>query len=343
MSTAPSASVPGRRADVLALWGGVAFSVAYTVLISVLGDRLAQVPHLPDAGASWYYWKLPEPTVWSRLTAWGFYSLHQLVLWGLIAHARRHVKTYTSGLHRVNMLALGANALFALLHLVQTHVWYDGLAQDVSIWSSFGSVAFLLIWVLLMENPRRGLFFGRKLPISQEVIGFARRTHGYVFSWAIVYTFWYHPTEPSWGHLVGFFYTLLLMLQGSLFFTRIHTNRWWTFSLEALVLVHGTTVAVLTQPNSLWAMFAFGFGGIFILTQMHGLGLSRAAKGVLLAVYVAAAAGVYGRLGLGRLDEVLRIPFIDYLGVLVLAGLMGGWLRVARRPGGESASRTGVS
>ncbi len=331
MPTASPAPVPGRRAGVLALWGGVAFSVAYTVLILLLGDRLAQVPHLPDAGASWYYWKLPEPTVWSRLSAWGLYGLHQLVLWGLIAHARRQVKTYTSGLHRVNVLALGANALFALLHLVQTHVWYDGLAQDVSIWSSFGSVAFLLIWVLLMENPRRGLFFGRPLPISREVIGFARRTHGYVFSWAIVYTFWYHPTEPSWGHLAGFFYTLLLMLQSSLFFTRIHTHRWWTFTLEALVLVHGTTVAFLTQPNDLWAMFAFGFGGIFILTQMHGLGLSRAARGSLLALYVAAAAVVYGRLGLGRLDELLRIPFIDYLGVLLLAGLMGAWLRVARR------------
>jgi hypothetical protein len=27
--------------------------------------------------------------------------------------------------------------------------------------------------------------------------------------------------ENTWGHLVGFFYMFLLMLQGSLFFTRI--------------------------------------------------------------------------------------------------------------------------
>ncbi len=43
--------------------------------------------------------------------------------------------------------------------------------------------------------------------------------------------------EPTNGHLIGFFYMFLLMLQGSLFFTRIHVNRWWTLIQEFLVLV----------------------------------------------------------------------------------------------------------
>ena len=52
-----------------------------------------------------------------------------------------------------------------------------------------------------------------------------RKYHGYVFAWATVYTFWYHPMENTAGHLIGFFYMFLLLLQGSLFLTRIHINK----------------------------------------------------------------------------------------------------------------------
>jgi hypothetical protein len=60
-TTLPPAPKP-RRADLLALWGGIAFSLAFSALIWWVGQRLASVPHLPDAGPSWYYWKLPEAT-----------------------------------------------------------------------------------------------------------------------------------------------------------------------------------------------------------------------------------------------------------------------------------------
>ncbi|RME43867.1 MAG: hypothetical protein D6791_14510 [Chloroflexi bacterium] len=312
------------------MWAGIAFSLAFTALIWWAGQRLAAVPHLPDQGASWYYWKLPQPTLWGRATAWGFYLAHQLALWGLIYYAQTRVRRYTAGLHRVNVLALGVNAFFILLHFAQTHLWYDGLAQDVSIWSSQGSVVVLLVWVLLMENNRRGMFFGKRLPLSQEIIRTARKYHGYFFAWAIVYTFWYHPMEPTSGHLIGFFYMFLLMLQGSLFFTRIHVNRLWTFVQEFTVLAHGTLVAVM-QGNGLWPMFAFGFGGIFVITQMHGLGLSRRSRGLLLALYIAAVLFVYNGRGWARLNEIVRIPVIDYLAVLLLAGLIAGGLRLGRR------------
>ena len=62
-------------------------------------------------------------------------------------------------------------------------------------------------------------------------------------------------------------------------------------------------------------MFAFGFGGIFVITQMHGL---------VLAVYMTGA--VYAPLGWGRLSEVLRIPLIDY----ALAGIIGGAIGLVR-------------
>jgi hypothetical protein len=332
-----------RRTDLLALCGGILFSLAFSALIWWAGQRLASVPHLPDIGPSWYYWKLPEATFWSRATSWGFYLLHQFTIWGLIYYAQKQGVRYTTSLHSFNVAALAANALFILLHLVQTQIWYDGLAQDVSIWSSQGSVIVLLVWVLLMENRRRGMFFGKKLPIRQQIIRFARKYHGYFFAWATIYTFWYHPMEPTSGHLIGFFYMFLLLLQGSLFFTRIHTNRWWTVSQEVIVLAHGALVAIM-QGNALWRMFGFGFGGIFVITQMHGLGLSRWVRWVILGLYIAAALVAYGLYDLTNIHQIFWIPTIEYLGVLLLAAIFGAglWLygrfRGAEPVAGEPAS-----
>ena len=162
----------------------------------------------------------------------------------LIAYAQRTAgrrrPRYSNSLRSVNYPALGVNGFFILLHLAQTHLWYDGLAQDVSIWSALGSVVVMLVWVLLMENPRRGLFFGKRIGFPRRLTEVARRYHGYYFAWAIAYTFWYHPMEATSGHLIGFLYMFLLMLQGSLLFTRAHVNRWWTLVLEVAVLAHGT-------------------------------------------------------------------------------------------------------
>lgn len=327
---------PAENGANLALWGGVLFSLAYTALIYFLGQRLEAVPHLADTGASHYYWKLPEPTFWSRATVWTFYFAHQIVIWGTIFYAQTRVKRYTKGLHRINIVALGTNAFFILLHLLQTHIWYDGLAQDVSIWSSQVSVVVLLVWVLLMENNRRGMFFGAKLPIGKSIIQFARKYHGYFFAWGIIYTFWYHPAEATTGHLWGFFYTVLLMLQGALMFTRAHTNRYWTFFLEFTVLAHGTLVAVM-QGNGIWPMFFFGFGGIFVITQMHGLGLSRLVRGLLLATYVGLVLFVYNSRGWDKVNEIIRIPVIDYLAVVVLALLFGLGLWIAKKVGGRGS------
>ena len=146
----------------------------------------------------------------------------------------------------------------------------------MSIFSSQGSVVLLLVVVLLMENRRRGMFFTTPMPMKAQVIDFARKYHGYLFSWAAIYTFWYHPMLNTSGHLIGFFYMFLILVQGSLFLTRAHTNRVWTLCLELLVAVHGTLVAIMNSgPNGIWPMFLFGFLAVFVITQMHGVGWSR--------------------------------------------------------------------
>jgi hypothetical protein len=94
--------------------------------------------------------------------------------------------------------------------------------------------------------------------------------------------------------------------------------------------VHGTLVAIF-QGQGLWPMFAFGFAGIFILTQMHGLGWSRRVRWLVAGVYIAAAVFVYSSRGWAQLNEIVRIPVIEYLLVFVMAGLIALGLWIAGR------------
>jgi hypothetical protein len=320
-----SSSTTSQNYDVSstqALWGSIAFSFLFTALIYAVRPWLPQIEFLPDAGASWYYWQLPEPTWLSRASAWGGYFLHQVFAWWTIYYAQKNKLKYTNTLQWINKVSLVGTAGFMVLHLLQTAVWYDGLAQDTSIWSSQGSVILLLVMVLLMENQRRGLFFGKKVSWLKETGRVVRDYHGYVFAWATIYTFWYHPMEASFGHLIGFLYTFFLMMQGALMFTRAHVNRYWTVALELMVLIHGTLVAV--QTNTMWPMFFFGFAGLFVVTQMHGLGLKLWVRWGFLLAYVAGVLVVYSQRGWDKLDEIIRIPLIEYLLVFVLALII--WL-----------------
>ena len=315
---------PTEAQATTALWGGILFSLVFTAVIWAVRPWLPQIDFLPDAGASWYYWKLPEPTAITRASAWGGYILHQVFVWWTIYQAQTGNLKYTNGLHRINIIALAGNAAFVVLHLIQTAIWYDGLAQDTSIFSSQGSVILMLVMILLMENQRRGLFFGKKIGFLKETGRVARKYHGYVFAWGIIYTFWYHPMESGSGHLIGFLYTFLLMVQGSLMFTRVHLNAYWTTTLEVFVLFHGTLVALITQQSEIWTMFFFGFAGIFVVTQMYGLGLKAWMRWGFLGAYVAGAAVVYGNRGWVQANEIIRIPLIEYVLVFVLAGII--WL-----------------
>ena len=332
IQTARTSSPMPEVTSSTAMWAGIAFSFGFTLLIWLIRPWLPQIDFLPDTGASWYYWQLPDPTVMTRATGWVFYMLHQVAIWGCIYYAQTNNIRYTKKLHNVNFWALGLNAFFIVLHLIHTAIWYDGLAQDTPVWSSQGSVILMLVMVLLMENQRRGLFFGKKVPGLKKPAGAVRHYHGYVFAWAIIYTFWFHPMENTFGHLVGFFYTFVLMVQGSLFFTRIHVNKWWMLAQETLVILHGATVAYTEalagrQSEGLWAMFLFGFLAIFVVTQMYGLGLPRWVRLTIIALFVGGVTLYYNGQW-GRLNEVIRIPVIEYLCVLVLALIIWAWFGV---------------
>ena len=272
--------------------------------------------------------------------AWGFYLLHQVSFWALIAYAQRTAgrcrPRYSHSLRSANYLALGVNGLFVVLHLVQTHLWYDGLAQDVSIWSALGSVVVMLVWVLLMENPHRGLFFRKRIGFPRRLTEAARRYHGYYFAWAIVYTFWYHPMEATSGHLIGFLYLISPAAAGQ----PVPDPRACEPVVDARAGGGGARARHAGGDHAGRGHVA----DVRVRVQRHlrdyadaRPGLAAFGRcGLVLAAYVAGVLAVYGPFGWGRLSEVLRIPLIDYAAVFLLAGIIGGVIGLIRLLGGTT-------
>ncbi len=316
---------------------GIAASLLLTVVIALTATGLSPFRQtlLPDAGAAWYYWKLPDVSIWATVTMWVGYVLHQALCWYFIFKLQREKSQLTGGnVSRYNMALILVNAVFSILHIIQTYFFYDGLAQFVPIWSSQYSVIVMLVFMLVLLNGRRGLFFGKKVPLSQAAVYGVTKTHGYFIAWAIVYTFWFHPTENTWGHLLGFFYMFLLMIQMSLAYTKIHTDLRWVTVLESLVALHGTIVA-LVAGQTLWSMFLFGFTMMFIVTGMYGVVKRKALRITFTGIYLAAAIVVYsGILGtkhtLSSIHQIFWIPIILYGLVFVLVGLYHVGVKILR-------------
>jgi len=321
---------PQLKGEQIVNWSLI-FSVLLAAAIIALGGVLSQfeiIPHPEDGFV--YEWQLAEPTAWGRLTAWLGFAIHQLLIWGTIAYAQNRYskRDYARVLRPVNRWAIGINFLFIVLHYLQTMYFYDGIAQDLPSWTAQFAVALMLIVILGMENQRRGLLFGRKIGFRRAFTDGLRKYHGYFFSFAVIYTFWFHPMIPTWGHLIGFIHVALIMAQGSLMFSRVHLNRRWTFLLEILVLPHAFQVA-LNQGNDIWPMFFFGFAAIFLITQMHGLGLNRWVRQAFYSSFLLLALYVYLVMREPvQVNEVIRIPLIEYLVLFIMYWiyLAGAWL-----------------
>ena len=130
---------------------------------------------------------------------------------------------------------------------------------------------------------------------------------------------------------MGFAYIFALLWQSVLLFQRSHLDRRWTLLLECLVIPHAVLVAI-HQGTGLWPMFAFGFSGVFVLTQMHGLGWGSRLRQAVAACWIVGVVATY--LVLDRASEwheITRIPVLDYAVVGLIA--LGFWLRSKARSG----------
>ncbi len=310
------------------------FSLLLCAAIVAMGGVLSQfeIIPLPDDPLV-YEWQLAEQTAWGQLTAWLGFALHQLLIWGTIyyAQSRYSKRDYGDKLRPVNVWALSINLIFIILHYLQTMFFYDAIAQDLPSWTAQFAVALMLIVILGMENQRRGLFFGKKIGFRKAFTDGLRKYHGYFFSFAVIYTFWFHPMVPTWGHLIGFIHVILVMTQGSLMFLRVHLNKRWMFLLEILVLPHAFQVA-LNQSSDIWPMFFFGFAAIFLITQMHGLGLKPWARQLFYGSFLVLMLYVYLVMREPyQVNEVLRIPLIEYLVLFIMYWIYLAGARLASR------------
>jgi len=323
---------------------GTLISLVLTAVIGLTAANLSGFEIVGNTDIAFAYpWRLTEPSAIARLTAWAGYLLHNIIAWAIIYFAQREKPKFGNELRWFNWAMITTNLLFVALHIFQTQYFYDGLAQDVPEITALGSVAVMLMIIILFESPRRGLIFGKKFKFKDGFMHIARKYHGYFFAWATIYTFWYHPTEGTWGHLMGFLYMFMLFVQGTLIFNRAHINMWWTFFLEIFVIIHGVTVAVL-QGTGLWPMFAFGFGAMVVLTQMYGLGLGTWTKRGLAIGFIVIVVAYYALSGdIRGLNEVIRIPVIDYAVIFLLYGiyhLINWTINLFRKPTVSSEAAT---
>jgi hypothetical protein len=308
------------------LWIALLIFAVIEVFLIFFLEPLLRVnfpPLNPDTGPEDYYWKLNARDALTMIITWTFYGAHQLSVWIVIiwAHKNYHGKkldskkllTYT---WIMALILVG----FTLLHLLQTQLWYDGLAQDVPIFTSQGSVIIMLSILLVMQNPKRGIFFGIKggKLMRPEVSSTFMKSHQLIFSWALVYTFWFHPMDSSPALLSGFFFMALLFIQMVLAYTRLHLNKWWVLIVESYVAIHATIVAIAqwvdfgsTPP--MWAMFLLGFLAMLIFTYIHGLGLPNWLRWSIVLAYFVFMIFIYVPLpfGFGRdIAYILRLEFL---------------------------------
>lgn len=301
----------------------------FSALIALLSPRLTQFIKPADQGSWWYYWQLAEPTIWSRASAWGLYVLHQLSIWVMVTLMIRE-GNHPDRFNRINKIALWSNLVFMILHLLQTHLFYDGIAQDVPVWSSQWSVILMLVIIIYLLIPRRGIVFGLDMPLKRRIYLMIRKYHGYYISWALVYTFWFHPMEGDYGILTGFFYMFLLFIQLSFAGTRLHVAIGWLTVLELVVGIHGPAIALqkflAEQPLSevfknSWPMFFFGFLAVFVFTGQYGFKLFRPMRALVFISYGVVGALVYYFRGYNRIFEILFIPTALIGGAALLAVL----------------------
>lgn len=313
---------------------GVVFAFGFAFLIWALGPYLK---HFTDTlilrnDLSWYYWKLPIRDSWGMLIVWAMYLAHQFSIWLTIYYAQKNRggfrSTFIQGIPKYTLYVLVINVVFVILHLIQTHVWFDGLAQDTPILSSQGSVIVMLAIVLILENPRRGFFIGRKAgkPFTAQIVGFFRRTHMYIFAWALVYTFWFHPMATDPQLISGFFYMFLLFTQVTLAWTWIHLDKRWIILLESYVAIHAVIVAIWNTEffggAVMWPMFFTGFAFMFVFTYMYAFKVSAKAYWFVTAIYAGFLVWLYLPVPSGFGRSVVNLTRLEFVWIpLILYGL----------------------
>ena len=183
------------------------------------------------------------------------------------------------------------------------------------------AAVFLALTVaLLMQQTERGIVFGFSLNSQTLTLltNVVRRFHGYVFIWAIVFTFWYHPVEAGIEHLSGFFIILLFTIQACLMYTTAHLGVVWRTLLELQMLFHAVLAEIHRTHRDIWKMFVSGSLAVFVITQMHAFPLTFLNKSVISLAYILLLYFLYYRSSKGRWKEIFNFPVSYYFFVIAI-------------------------
>eukprot|EP00835_Amoeboradix_gromovi_P002175 NODE_117_length_18986_cov_0.639540.p6 type:complete len:271 gc:universal NODE_117_length_18986_cov_0.639540:14194-15006(+) len=149
-------------------------------------------------GSGYYPWISQNVSAAGYVTSILGYLLHQLGLYYIMYRAQKaHSEgnlDWTDGRNKYSTIAFVFNMNMAALKFIQSHVFYDGLASIFPESAAQCSVIFFLLFAVMLEIPRRGLFFGyfKKVPILRvESKSFVRKYHGYFMGFGAIFNFWY--------------------------------------------------------------------------------------------------------------------------------------------------------
>jgi hypothetical protein len=232
-----------------------------------------------------YPFRLAQSSIWSHLVPWICYVVHQSGHWYLIsqarsAHSRGELKWTPAG--QLNPYAhkmLVLNGVMVLMHFLVSRFNYNGLCSSFSEISTLVAGVTSLVVVMMFEGPRRGWAFGCDVPSKtwseslKRFAGQVKHYHGYMASFGIIVTFWYHPFEATLAHFTGWTHMMMLIVQSSLIYQNQHRDRYWTAIVEVWIMVHGTTVAYFQgyMSGELYSMFATSFLMLFAMSTAWGL------------------------------------------------------------------------
>lgn len=237
-----------------------------------------------DIGIFKYPFRLEKSSLAAKIIPWICYVIHQTGIWIILFRAQKSKYageiTWTDARHwnpyATSMLLW--NALFIIIHFVESMLMYESLAATLPEMSVLLAGLSTTVIPTLFELRRRGLIIGWVPKGSfgdflKDISSFARLYHGYPISFGLCLLFWFHPFEATWTHWSGFSHVFLLFFQSSLVYQKQHLNRYWTTLLEVWFVLHGTIMAFFhgNMDGLLWIIYLTSFFLLFVVCYMWGL------------------------------------------------------------------------
>lgn len=258
-----------------------------------LGGRFCVEGFKNEKGVIRYAYRLVKDPKWSlgseapeegcnvdpfigQLISWILYIPHQLIQWWILYKAQQEQPKYSTEWRWFNWWMLYTNGIFMALKLVTNALSYNAMSSHLPLWFGQGAVFNILLMVLAMQVPVRGMCCGtcsRGCKVGKkkccndgkiwtEFAMFLRKYHGYYMLFGVTSDWYYHPLEASPGHLTGILNDLLILWQSICMYTPAHRNKWWCIACEFIVTFHGPLIALGRGGGA--GMFGFGFTIVFM-------------------------------------------------------------------------------